>query len=124
MHDLNVLSGAWKERFVSSIGQTSLHAFIAFRSYHQRSVKMASVPLLNGESTNTDANVEAQYLLEEQPDFAQVIAADPEGVIAYIERKGVQDLGNFKVQVRKLQTDVYIADAWGLHSQSEEVKFC
>lgn len=60
---------------------------------------MASTPLLNGEGAGDVASVEAQYLLEEQPDFAQVIAADPEGVIAYIEQKGVQDLGTFKVQV-------------------------
>ena len=46
-----------------------------------------------------DTNLEAQYLSEEQPDFAQVIAQDPEGVIAYIEQQGVQDLGTFKVQV-------------------------
>lgn len=46
-----------------------------------------------------DTVLEAQYLSEEQPDFAQVIAQDPESVIAYIEQKGVQDLGTFKVQV-------------------------
>lgn len=60
---------------------------------------MASVPLLNGHDAGTDTNLEAQYLSEEQPDFAQVIAQDPEGVIAYIEQQGVQDLGTFKVQV-------------------------
>lgn len=60
---------------------------------------MASEPLLNGQDTGTDTLLEAQYLSEEQPDFAQVIAHDPEGVIAYIEQKGVQDLGTFKVQV-------------------------
>ena len=59
---------------------------------------MTSVPLLDNQDAG-DANVEAQYLSEEQPDFAQVIAQDPEGVIAYIEQKGVQDLGTFKVQV-------------------------
>lgn len=60
---------------------------------------MASEPLLNGQDTGTDTLLEAQYLSEEQPDFVQVIAHDPEGVIAYIEQKGVQDLGTFKVQV-------------------------
>lgn len=60
---------------------------------------MASVPLLNGQDAGTDTNLEGQYLLEEQPDFAQVIAQDPESVIAYIEQHGVQDLGTFKVQV-------------------------
>lgn len=60
---------------------------------------MASVPLLNGQDAGTDTNLEAPYLSEEQPDFAQVIAQDPEGVIAYIEQQGVQDLGTFKVQV-------------------------
>ena len=74
---------------------------------------MASVPLLNGESTDTDANVEAQYLLEEQPDFAQVIAADREGVIAYIEQKGVQDLGTFKVQVYRSCRFTYIPPMHG-----------
>ena len=59
---------------------------------------MTSVPLLENQEAGV-ANVEAQYLSEEQPDFAQVIAQDPEGVIAYIEQKGVQDLGTFKVQV-------------------------
>ncbi|KAL3141754.1 hypothetical protein ABBQ32_004434 [Trebouxia sp. C0010 RCD-2024] len=59
---------------------------------------MASEPLLNGQDTGTDTLLEAQYLSEEQPDFVQVIAHDPEGVIAYIEQKGVQDLGTFKVQ--------------------------
>ena len=60
---------------------------------------MASVPLLNGQDAGADTHLEAQYLSEEQPDFAQVIAQDPEGVIAYIEQQGVQDLGTFKVQV-------------------------
>lgn len=60
---------------------------------------MASVPLLYGQDAVRDTNLEAQYLSEEQPDFAQVIAQDPEGVIAYIEQQGVQDLGTFKVQV-------------------------
>lgn len=60
---------------------------------------MASVPLLNGQDAGTDTNLEGQYLLAEQPDFAQVIAQDPESVIAYIEQRGVQDLGTFKVQV-------------------------
>ena len=60
---------------------------------------MASEPLLANPPA-TDANVEAQYLLDEQPDFAQVISADPESVIAYVEQKGVQELGTFKVQVR------------------------
>lgn len=60
---------------------------------------MASVPLLNGQDAGTDINLEGQYLSEEQPDFAQVIAQDPESVIAYIEKHGVQDLGTFKVQV-------------------------
>lgn len=60
---------------------------------------MASDPLLNDHDTGTDTLLEAQYLSEEQPDFAQVIAHDPESVIAFIEQKGVQDLGTFKVQV-------------------------
>ena len=60
---------------------------------------MASEPLL-GDQPAADGNVEAQYLLDEQPDFAQVISADPDSVIAHIEQKGVQDLGTFKVQVR------------------------
>ena len=60
---------------------------------------MASVPLLGDQDAVTDTNIEAQYLSQEQPDFAQVIAQDPEGVIAYIEQQGVQDLGTFKVQV-------------------------
>ena len=60
---------------------------------------MASDPLLNGQDPGTETFLEAQYLSEEQPDFSQVIAHDPESVIAYIEQKGVQELGTFKVQV-------------------------
>ena len=60
---------------------------------------MAEVPLLNGQDASGATSLEAQYLSEEQPDFGQVIAHDPEGVVAYIEKRGVQDLGSFKVQV-------------------------
>ena len=60
---------------------------------------MADVPLLNGQGASGDTSLEAQYLSEGQPDFGQVIAHDPEGVVAYIEKRGVQDLGTFKVQV-------------------------
>lgn len=81
---------------VSSTGTVYIVALLA----GQRSAKMASVPLLDGENAEGNGDMDAHILLEEQPDFAQVIAADPEGVIAYIEQKGVQDLGTFKVQVR------------------------
>ena len=60
---------------------------------------MADLPLLNGQDASGATSLEAQYLSEEQPDFGQVIAHDPEGVVAYIEKRGVQDLGTFKVQV-------------------------
>lgn len=70
---------------------------------------MASEPLL-GAQLATEGNVEAQYLLAEQPDFAQVISRDPESVIAHIEQKGVQDLGTFKVQVRVFKLAHRVSD--------------
>ena len=60
---------------------------------------MADVPLLNGQNATGATSLESQYLSSENPDFGQVIAHDAEGVVAYIEKRGVQDLGTFKVQV-------------------------
>lgn len=68
---------------------------------------MASLPLLGEESAGANGNIDAHILLDEQPDFAQVIASDPEGVIAYIEQKGVQNLGTFKVQVRTSRINLH-----------------
>ena len=69
---------------------------------------MASTPLLDGQAADGDVSIEAQYLSDEQPDFSQVIAQDPEQVIAYIEQKGVQDLGTFKVQVLVVSAPVQL----------------